>query len=74
MPTILIIGPYRFFCLIDFGEPPHVHIQREKMVAKFWLTQYLEHTGGFKRRIEGYSKRLKNTVISYWSVGEHFGD
>jgi hypothetical protein len=41
MPTILIIGPYRFFFVsLDAGEPPHIHIQRERMVAKFWLILY----------------------------------
>ena len=50
MPTILIVGPYRFFFVsLDSGEPPHVHIQREKMVAKFWLDPIsLERAGGFK--------------------------
>ena len=38
MPTAKKIGPYRlFFVSSDFHEPPHVHVQREKMVAKFWL-------------------------------------
>jgi hypothetical protein len=38
MPTILTLGPYRFFFVsLDQPEPPHVHVQREKMVAKFWL-------------------------------------
>lgn len=39
MPTVLRDGPYRFFFYAsDRGEPPHVHVQRELMVAKFWLT------------------------------------
>jgi len=38
MPTVLREGPYRFyFYASDGGEPPHVHVQRENMVAKFWL-------------------------------------
>ena len=38
MPTILRIGPYRFyFYSNEQGEPAHIHIQREKMLAKFWL-------------------------------------
>jgi len=50
MPTVLILGPYRFFfSSLDFGEPPHVHIQREKLVAKFWLNPVtLEKVGGFR--------------------------
>ena len=38
MPTILRIGPYRFyFYSNEQGEPAHIHIQRERMLAKFWL-------------------------------------
>ena len=38
MPTILRIGPYRFFFYSnEDGEPAHIHIQRERMLAKFWL-------------------------------------
>jgi hypothetical protein len=37
-PTIARIGPYRFFFFANEGaEPPHVHVQRERMLAKFWL-------------------------------------
>ena len=40
MPTVPNIpGPYRvFFYSFDCQEPPHVHVQRERMVCKFWLT------------------------------------
>lgn len=39
MPTILRIGAYRFFFYAnESGEPCHIHIQREKLLAKFWLT------------------------------------
>lgn len=38
MPTVLKIGPYRFFFFSnENGEPAHIHIQRDKMLAKFWL-------------------------------------
>ncbi len=38
MPTILRIGPFRFFFYSnEDGEPAHIHIQRDKMLAKFWL-------------------------------------
>ena len=50
MPTVLLSGPYRvFFVSQDSPEPPHVHVQREKMVAKFWLDPVsLERAGGFR--------------------------
>ena len=38
MPTILREGPYRFFFYAsDREEPPHVHVERDDRVAKFWL-------------------------------------
>ena len=38
MPTVLRIGPFRFFFYSnEDGEPAHIHIQRDRMLAKFWL-------------------------------------
>ena len=38
MPTVLRIGPYRFFFYSNEGaEPAHIHVQRESMLAKLWL-------------------------------------
>lgn len=38
MPTVLTIGPYRFFFYSnEKGEPAHIHVQREQFLAKFWL-------------------------------------
>lgn len=38
MPTIMKIGPYRFFFYSnEDGEPAHIHIQRDTTLAKFWL-------------------------------------
>ena len=38
MPTVLRVRSYRFFFVsLDRSEPPHVHVRRENMVAKFWL-------------------------------------
>jgi hypothetical protein len=37
-PTVSRNGPYRFFFFAgDGGEPPHVHVERDVAVAKFWL-------------------------------------
>ncbi|WP_231363466.1 DUF4160 domain-containing protein [Thioalkalivibrio sulfidiphilus] len=36
---MLNIGPYRFFFYSnERGEPPHIHVQRERFLAKFWLS------------------------------------
>jgi len=38
MPTVLRIGAYRFyFYSNEKGEPPHIHVLRERFLAKFWL-------------------------------------
>ena len=38
MPTVARIGPYRFFfCSNERGESAHVHVRRERGLAKFWL-------------------------------------
>ena len=37
-PTVKIVGPYRFFFYAnELGEPPHIHVRRDRSVAKFWL-------------------------------------
>ena len=38
MPTVLRSGPYRFY-FYSHGpnEPPHIHVDRDDMSAKFWL-------------------------------------
>lgn len=52
MPSVLRVRGYRFFFVsLDRGEPPHIHIRRETMAAKFWLDPVaLERAGGFSRR------------------------
>ena len=38
MPAILRIGAYRFyFYSHEPNEPPHIHIDRDNLTAKFWL-------------------------------------
>lgn len=38
MPTVLRIGPYRFhFYSREENEPPHIHVTRGDIEAKFWL-------------------------------------
>ena len=51
MPTVLRSGPYRlFFYSADGNEPPHVHVERDENIAKFWLRPVrLQDSGGFGR-------------------------
>ncbi len=38
MPTVRRAGPYRFFFFINEGlKPPHIHVQRDQSLARFWL-------------------------------------
>jgi hypothetical protein len=38
VPSIRIEAPYDvYFTSHDRDEPPHVHVDREKMTAKIWL-------------------------------------
>jgi hypothetical protein len=39
MPSIRVDGAYDvYFTSHDRGEPPHVHVDRENMTAKLWLS------------------------------------
>lgn len=51
MPTVLRIGPYRFFFYSgDGNEAPHVHVERDQSTAKFWLRPVrLQASNGFRR-------------------------
>lgn len=63
MPTILRGGPYRvFFYSGDGHEPPHVHVERDDAVAKFWLNPVRLVSGEpFSRR---KSERIRRLVES----------
>ena len=38
MPTVLRIGAYKFyFYSHEPNEPAHIHVDRDKQSAKFWL-------------------------------------
>lgn len=77
MPTVLRHGPYRlFFYASDHGEPAHVHVQRERSVAKFWLEPVrLDRSGGFGRHelmdIQRIVAENRNRLTEAWH--EYFG-
>ncbi len=53
MPTALRIGPYRFyFYSYDCDEPRHMHVDRDRHSAKFWLDPdvLLAVNYGFRRK------------------------
>ncbi|ODS24401.1 hypothetical protein AB835_03625 [Candidatus Endobugula sertula] len=73
MPTILRIGPYRFFFYSNENqEPAHIHIQRERMLAKFWLNPVaLGSSTRFSSRelkkLEELVTENKNTFLEAWN-------
>lgn len=52
MPTVLQLGPYRFYFYAgDGNEPPHIHVGRDDAEAKFWLDPVrLERVYVFRRQ------------------------
>ena len=72
MPTILRIGPYRFFFYAgDYNEPPHIHVERDDDTAKFWLKPVrLQNSGGFSRKeinqIQKLVKENKDRLLRSW--------
>ena len=65
MPTVKdITGPYRFFFYsFDCNEPRHVHVERERMVCKFWLQPLaLAQNHGFSARELG---RIRAYIVEH---------
>ena len=77
MPTVLRIGPYRFFFYAnDRDEPPHIHVEREDKIAKFWLDPVrLRSSGGLNRteisRIQKLVVQHRQQLMEAWN--EYFG-
>ena len=72
MPTAHRDGPYRFsFYAVDQGEPPHVHVRRDRDEAKFWLDPVrLAYNRGFSpvelNRIEHLVVRHRQKLFEAW--------
>jgi hypothetical protein len=78
MPTVLIVGPYRFFFYSsDWQEPPHIHVERDHLKAKFWLNPVrLERSSGFASAELNKVQRLvsQKAIPLRRSWHEYFGD
>ena len=76
MPTILRIGPFRFFFYSnENAEPAHIHVQRDRMLAKFWLKPVaLASSTRFSpkdlRKLELLVVENKDILLEAWN--EHF--
>ena len=73
MPTLLTVGPYRFFCYAgDREEPPQVHIERDKDEAKFWLAPIrLQSNRGFSRAENNRIQKLVEAHQEHLLAGWH---
>jgi len=78
MPTILRIEAYRFyFYSNEKGEPPHIHVHRDRCLAKFWLNpvalagskRFASHE---LRAIQKLVEENKKIFLEAWN--EHIGD
>lgn len=74
MPTVKDIdGPYRlYFYSFDCDEPRHVHVQRERMICKFWLDPLtLARNSGFSAKEISAIRRIiatnRVTVLEAWN-------
>ncbi len=72
MPTVLRIGPYRFFFYAgDRDEPPHIHVERDNCEAKYWLDPVrLQQSHGFSaseiRRINNLVVENQQNLLDSW--------
>lgn len=78
MPAILRIGAYRFyFYSHQPNEPPHIHIDRDNLTAKFWLQSVgLAQNIGFPakelRKLQSMVIEHQTQLLEAWY--EYFGD
>jgi hypothetical protein len=74
MPTILKEGPYRFyFYSHEPNEPPHIHIDRDKLSAKFWLqpvelAQNFGYSARELRRLKSLVKEHRTEFLEAWNA------
>jgi Domain of unknown function (DUF4160) len=77
MPTVMRIGPYRFyFYSHEPNEPPHIHVDRDDLSAKFWLQPVgLARNFGFPakelRRLQKLVMKHQAEFLEAWHG--HFG-
>jgi hypothetical protein len=73
MPTVLRVGPYRFYFYSHdlINEPPHVHVDREVRSAKFWLdpvgvAKNLGYGANELRRLERMVATRQSALLERW--------
>jgi Domain of unknown function (DUF4160) len=71
MPVVLRSGPYRFyFYSHEPNEPPHVHIDRDDLSAKFWLNPVgLARNLGFgARELRRIERLVTENQVQLWEA------
>jgi hypothetical protein len=77
MPTVLQDGAYSFiFFSSDGGEPPHIHVKRDRQLAKYWLVPVaLAKNRGFPkhelRQVGRLVRRYQQQLLEAWH--DYFG-
>lgn len=77
MPTVLRIGPYRFyFYSHEPNEPPHIHVDRDDSSAKFWLEKVVlaDNIGFAKKELNELHQIVNQNqqyLLDQWN--EYFG-
>jgi len=77
MPNVLRSGPYRFyFYSHEPNEPPHVHVDRDNLSAKFWLQSVsLAQNLGFRpkelREVQEIVEQNQQHFVEAWN--DYFG-
>jgi hypothetical protein len=76
MPVILRIRGYRFwFYAADLDEPPHVHVAKESIQAKYWVNPVrVARPGRFRahelREIESILVEYRVFILDVWQQEE----
>ena len=71
-PAVMRSGPYRlYFYSHESDEPPHIHVDRDELSAKFWLEPVsLAYNLGFAahelRRIETIVGAHRTALLEAW--------
>jgi hypothetical protein len=72
MPTVLRVGPYRFFFYSREGqEPPHIHVEAAGKSGKLWLDPVsVARQGHFSdnemNNIADIARANQHTLIEAW--------
>ena len=75
MPRVRgIQGPYQiFFTSFDCIEPPHIHVERDRMGCKFWIEPLeLAYNRGFGawelNRIQALIGNHRERILEIWNA------